>query len=123
MTIIQCDGYNEKDKSEILKGYVWPQLLDRLKFQSNELTLTDEAIHFMIKEYSMQEKGVRTLIRTVESLMTRLNMLRVSSDESMKEYSFYMDVQFPLKIDEKVVKTLLGDLSPKEPDTWIHMYT
>lgn len=122
MTIIQCDGYNEKDKTEILKGYVWPQLLDRLKFEPTELILTDEAIHFMIKEYSMQEKGVRTLIRTVESLMTRLNMLRVSSDESMKEYSFYMDVSFPLKIDEKVVKTLLGDLNPKEPESWIHMY-
>lgn len=123
MTIIQCDGYNEKDKTEILKGYVWPQLLDRLRFDSNELTLTDDAIHFMIKEYSMQEKGVRTLIRTVETLMTRLNMLRVSDEESMKEYPFYMNVSFPLKIDEKVVKTLLCDLNVKEPETWIHMYT
>jgi ATP-dependent Lon protease len=123
MTIIQCDGYNEKDKKEILKGYVWPQLLDRLKFDTSEVTLTDEAIQFMIKEYSMQEKGVRTLIRTVESLMTRLNMLRVSSDESMKEYSFYMDVNFPLQVDEKVVKILLGDLNPKEPETWIYMYS
>lgn len=123
MTIIQCDGYNEKDKTEILKGYVWPQLLDRLKFESTELRLTNEAIHFMIKEYSMQEKGVRTLIRTVETLMTRLNMLRVSDEESMKEYPFYMNVQFPLTIDEKVVKTLLCDLNQKEPETWISMYT
>jgi len=123
MTIIQCDGYNEKDKKEILKGYVWPQLLDRLKFETTDLDLTDEAINFIIKEYSNQEKGVRTLIRTVESLMTRLNMLRVSCEESMKEYSFYMDVAFPLKIDEKVVKILLDDLTPKEPETWVHMYT
>jgi ATP-dependent Lon protease len=32
MTVIQCDGYNEKDKKEILKGYVLPQLLEILKF-------------------------------------------------------------------------------------------
>lgn len=123
MTVIQCDGYNEKDKTEILKGYVWPQLLDRLKFENDEVKLTDDAIHFMIKEFSSQEKGVRTLIRTVETLMTRLNMLRVAYDDSMKEYSFYMDVTFPLTIDEKIVKILLNDLNPKETETWIHMYT
>ncbi len=123
MTIIQCDGYNEKDKKEILKEYVWPQLLDRLKFSKEEVDLTDEAIQFMIREYSNTEKGVRTLIRTVESLITRLNMLRVSFDESMKEYPFYMEVNFPLKVDEKVVKTLLGDLNPKEPETWMLMYS
>lgn len=123
MTIINCEGYNEKDKKEILKGYVWPQLLERLKFEENEIYLTDDAIDFIIKEFSHQEKGVRTLIRTVESMITRLNMLRVSYDESMKQYPFYMDVYFPLTIDEKVVKILLCDLNPKEPETWVHMYT
>lgn len=123
MTMIQCDGYNEKDKIEILKGYVWPQLLDRLKFSLSELVLTDEAVQFIVHEYSTQEKGVRTLIRTIETLITRLNMLRVSCDESMKEYPFYMDVAFPLIIDEKVIRTILCDLNPKEPESWIHMYT
>jgi ATP-dependent Lon protease len=84
---------------------------------------TDEAMQFIIHEYSNEEKGVRTLIRTVENLMTRLNMLRVSCDESMKEYSFYMDVSFPLVIDKKTITTLLGDLTPKDNDSWIHMYS
>ncbi len=77
----------------------------------------------MIHNFSNEEKGVRTLIRTTESLITRLNMLRVSYDESMKAYPFYMDVQFPLVIDEKVIKILLDDLNPKEPETWVHMYS
>ena len=123
MTVIQCDGYDEKDKKEILKGYVWPQLLDRLKFDDKDITLTDDAIHFIIHEFSNQEKGVRTLIRTIENLMTRLNMLRVSYDDSMKDYPFYMDVKFPLTLNEKVVKILLGDLNPKEPESWINMYS
>lgn len=122
MTIIQCDGYNEKDKTEILKGYVWPQILDRLKFTSDEVVLTDDAIQFIVHEYSEQEKGVRTLIRTVEMLMTRLNMLRVVSDDSMKDYPFYMDLSFPLTINEKVVRTILCDLNPKTPESWVHMY-
>lgn len=123
MTIINCDGYNEKDKKEILKDYVLPQLLDRLKFDTSDIIFTDEAMQFLIHEYSNEEKGVRTLIRTVENLMTRLNMLRVSCDESMKEYSFYMQVEFPLVVDKKIITTLLGDLTSKEDDSWIHMYS
>lgn len=123
MTVIQCDGYNEKDKTEILKGHIWPQLLERLRFAPADVAFTEDGLKFLIDEYSKEEKGVRTLIRTVEGLMTRLNMLRVADRETMKDYPFFMDVSFPLQIDEKVIKTLLGDINPKEPETWRSMYT
>lgn len=123
MTIITCSGYNEKDKKEILKGYVWPQLLERLRFNETDVEITDDGMKFLISEYSGEEKGVRTLIRTVESMMTRLNMLRVADSETMKDYSFYMDVEFPLQITEGVIKTLLGELTKKELETWRSMYT
>ena len=122
MQVINCSGYNELDKKEILKNYIWPQLLDRLCFNTNDVHLSDEGIKFLISEFSSDEKGVRSLIRSVESMMTRLNMLRVASNDSMREYSFYMDVQFPIVIDENIIKTLLADFSKKEPDNWQHMY-
>jgi ATP-dependent Lon protease len=71
MTVIHCGGYTENDKKVILKDYIWPQLLDRLKFTVEDVVLTDMAIKHIITEYSGEEKGVRTLIRTVESMMTR----------------------------------------------------
>jgi len=123
MTIIHCDGYNEKDKIEILKGHIWPQLLDRLRFDEKDVAFTEDGLKFLINEYSKEEKGVRTLIRTVEGLMTRLNMLRIADKETMSDYSFFMDVSFPLQIDEKVIKTLLGDINPKEPESWKFMYS
>lgn len=123
MTVIQCDGYNEKDKKEILKGYVWPQLLDRLRFHEEDVFITDAGMTYLISEFSKEEKGVRTLIRTVETMMTRLNMLRVADYETMKDYSFYMEIECPLAIDEKVIQTLIGDISKKEIETWRTMYT
>lgn len=123
MTIISCNGYNEKDKKEILKGYIWPQLLERLRFSNEELEITDDGMKFLISEFSQDEKGVRTLIRTVESMVTRLNMLRVADSETTKNYSFYMDVTFPLKIDEAVIRILLSDINKKELETWKSMYT
>ena len=122
MTVIHCGGYNEKDKTVILKDYIWPHILERLFFKKDDVILSDAAIRFIIEEYSKDEKGVRSLIRTVESMMTRLNMLRVAKHESMKDYKFYMDVSFPLTISESVVKTLLSDFEKKEPETWKSLY-
>jgi len=123
MTIIHCGGYNEKDKMVILKDYVLPEILDRLAFKKDEIVLTDAAAKYMISEFSSEEKGVRTLIRTLENMMTRINMLRVAKDDSMKEYKFYMDVSFPFTITEEVVKKVLCDFDKKEPEVWRTLYT
>jgi ATP-dependent Lon protease len=122
MTIINCEGYSELDKRIILKDYIWSSLLDTLRFDYDQIILKEDAIKYLISEFSSKEKGVRTLIRTVESMMTRLNMLRVANHESMKDYKFYMDISFPLQITESIIKTLLGDVDKKEVETWRLMY-
>jgi ATP-dependent Lon protease len=124
MNVIECGGYDQKDKLEILKNYVWPDILKRLTLKSSDIVFEDDAMKFIIDEYSSTEKGVRNLIRAVETAVTRLNMLRVSKHESMKEYPFYMDVSFPLKMTPQMVKTLLKDnTKKKEDETWRMMYT
>lgn len=124
MNIIECGGYDETDKKEILKNYVWPEMMDRLKFKTDDLVFEDEAMKFVISEYSQTEKGVRNLIRAMETVITRINMLRVSDHESMKEYPFYMEVKFPLKITPKVIQTMMKDTSKtKQEDVWKMMYT
>ena len=123
MNVIHCGGYNEKDKSVILKDYIFPQILERLSFKKEDVVLSEAAVNFMIEEYSKEEKGVRTLIRTVESMMTRINMLRVAKHESMKDYKFYMDIELPLTITEDIVKHVLIDHVKKDPETWRSMYS
>ena len=122
MSVIHCGGYTENDKKVILKDYIWPQLLDRLKFTTSDIILTDPAIKYIITEYSGEEKGVRTLIRTVEGMMTRLNMMRVMQDESVKRYSFYVEYTTPFTLTESSVRKLLTDLAKKDPENWRAMY-
>jgi ATP-dependent Lon protease len=124
MTVIHCSGYSEKDKSVIVRDYIWKEILERLRFESDQIVLTDGAIKYLISEYSTDEKGVRTLIRTIESMMTRINMLRIAKDDSMKDYKFYMDVSFPFKITEDVVKKILCDSdTKKDSEDWRTLYT
>jgi len=123
MTIIHCSGYNEKDKTAILKQHIWTQIQERLRFDPNDVKLTDDAISYLITEFSAHEKGVRSLIRAVETMTTRLNMLRITSDESMKEYEFYLDIKFPLTITRQIAETLLKNYDKKELESWKSMYT
>lgn len=122
MTIIHCDGYSEKDKEVILSQYIFPSLLERLQFTKQDIEVTKECMECMITDYS-QEQGVRSLIRCAETILTRLNMLRIADEETMKEYKFYTKVEFPLKLTPTLIKTLLCDTTKKELETWKSMYT
>ena len=122
MTIIHCGGYSESEKSVILKDFIVPEILERLKFSKSDITLSDLAAKYIISEYSSEEKGVRTLIRSIETMMTRINMLRIAKHESMKEYKFYIDLVLPITITEDIVKKILCDYNKKEPETWRSLY-
>ena len=123
MNVIECGGYDEKDKLQILKNYIWPDIIARLSFSPKDIQFEDDAMKFIIDEYSSNEKGVRNLIRSIETAVTRLNMLRVSKHESMKDYPFYMDVNFPLKLTPQMVKILLKDnMKTKQDESWRMMY-
>lgn len=123
MTVINCSGYGESDKKCILKNHIWPEMMERLNFSAKDVSILDAAMTFLISEYSSEEKGVRCLIRAVETMLTRLNMLRVSDRQAMRDYKFYMDFETPFVITESVVRKLLVDYDEKEVEIWRSLYT
>jgi len=122
MQIIHCSGYSSKEKQSILEDYIWPDLLERLKFSSEDILLNVESSKFLIAEYSSKEQGVRTLIRTAETIITRLNMLRIANEETMKEYKFFINVEFPLQLNPQIIKKLLFDIETKPYEPWRTMF-
>ena len=122
MQVINCAGYNCEDKKNILTKYVWPQILDRIQL-TGQLTLTDDAVSYLIEEFSKDEEGVRTLIRSVESLVTRINLLRIADEATAKEYVFYKKITLPCKIDVDTARHILKDTSTGVNESWRHLYT
>jgi ATP-dependent Lon protease len=121
MHVIHCSGYTADEKKIILTQYVWPQLLERIKM--NEVTISEDAIKFLISEYSKEEEGVRTLMRAVESLLTRINLLRIADEQTAKSYKFYTKITFPLTITTEVAKHILLDMTTVPNESWRHLYT
>jgi ATP-dependent Lon protease len=121
MQVITCSGYTADDKKVILSQYIWPQVLKRLNMEK-DLTITDEAVKFMISEYSNEEEGVRVLIRSVETLVTRINLLRIADEKTAKSYPFYKAVKLPMSITPEDIKALLIE-SKVVNESWRHLYT
>lgn len=122
LTIIQCSGYKEEEKKVIIANYIWPQILKHAGIQSSDLSATEEATEYIIKEYSNGEEGMRNLIRIVEAVVSRVNLLRITDEASAKKYRFYTPIAFPMKLTLDTVKTLLTEVSPKIPEEWRSMY-
>jgi hypothetical protein len=121
MQVINCAGYTADDKRSIVKQYVWPQVLERINMK-DDLTITDDAIKFMISEYSHEEEGVRVLIRAVETLVTRINLLRIADEKTAKTYPFYKAVKLPMMITPEDVKSILVE-QKQINESWRQLYT
>jgi len=122
MQIITCSGYTWEEKASIVNQYIWPQILERIQLK-DQLTISEEAIKFLISEFSKEEEGVRTLIRTVETLVTRINLLRIAGETTAKKYSFYTAIKLPLTITPDLCRRILEDTVRSGNESFRHMYT
>jgi ATP-dependent Lon protease len=122
MQIINCSGYTWEEKASIVNQYIWPQILDRIQLK-DQLSISEDAIKFLISEYSKEEEGVRTLIRSVETLVTRINLLRIASESTAKKYTFYTPIKLPLTITPDLAKHVLQDSMRTTNESWRQLYT
>jgi ATP-dependent Lon protease len=120
MQVITCTGYSADDKFQIVDKYIWPQMLERTNFK--DLTIKPDAIKFLIREYSSEEEGVRTLIRALETLTTRINLLRIADETTAKSYKFYTKIGTSCCIDTDMATHILQDMSPQHNESWRHIY-
>jgi ATP-dependent Lon protease len=120
MQVINCSGYSADEKKIIVTQYVWPQVLDRIKV---DVKISDAAVKFLIDEYSKEEEGVRTLIRAVDTLVTRINLLRIADEETAKSYKFYTKINLPCTIDTELARHILQDIQTKNDENWRSLYS
>ena len=121
MQVITCTGYSADDKFQIVEKYIWPQMLERTNFK--DLTIKQDAIKFLIREYSSEEEGVRTLIRALETLTTRINLLRIADETTAKAYKFYTKIGPACCIDTDMARHILQDMNSNPNESWKHLYT
>ncbi len=71
MEIIEVSGYTEIEKLAIARNYLVPKALDAHGLEAEHLTITDDALRRVIREYT-EESGVRNLEREIGSLCRKV---------------------------------------------------
>jgi ATP-dependent Lon protease len=71
MEIIEIGGYTEDEKLGIARGFLVPKQREFHGLQEDQLTLTDDALLKLIREYT-REAGVRNLEREIASLCRKV---------------------------------------------------
>jgi ATP-dependent Lon protease len=94
MEVIRLPGYTDDEKLHIARNYLVPKQLMLNGLKNNELAVTDQAIHEIVRHYT-REAGVRNLERdianicrkVVKKLITKKNLKKVTvTGKSVERY-------------------------------------
>lgn len=101
MVTIKAAGYTQADKIAICKNHMIPKILQEYGFKDHEIKFNDDVIRSIIS-LTDDEHGVRNLKRSLEDIVSQLNVVRLLQTpifEKDKE-----PINFPLSVTDKIVR-------------------
>jgi ATP-dependent Lon protease len=109
MFMIQTNKLKEEDKLVVAKDYLIEGIFKDMGVDREELIFGDDVIMYIVKTFS-QEEGVRNLKRAFQTIIGKLNIIRITKKGSLRnlDLPFEMDdFEFPLEITESIVNKLI----------------
>lgn len=97
MEVIRLPGYTEDEKVNIAKNYLIPRGVKQNGLKKDELTITDNAIHQIVRRYT-REAGVRNLEREIAKICRKVVKKAV---ENPKKHA-------PITVDDSKLSDYLG---------------
>ena len=108
-----------EEKIVISKDYLIPSLCKEVAIKEEDIVFDEDIIKYIIENYS-KEDGVRNLRRTFETILSKLNIIRITQTCNIGdlELPFKIDnFKLPLQINKDIIKNLvdLGKIEDEDP--------
>jgi ATP-dependent Lon protease len=108
MYVIKTEGYSTPQKTIIAKQYLSKSIRQNISFTEEEVMFTDAAIQYIIDHFTGDEKGVRNLKRSLETIYSKLNLFRLMRPGSnLFTNDLPLTVSFPYTVTPDTVRLLL----------------
>jgi len=106
MEILEIPGYTRREKLAIARQHLIPKQLEEHGLKPEQLTITDEAVEELIEHYT-REAGVRSLERTVASVIRGVAVKVAEGDTSPRQIKSEDDLREflgPIKYTSEVAE-------------------
>jgi ATP-dependent Lon protease len=113
--VIKTQDFSKKDKIQIAKDYIIPELVETVGFKEGEIIISDEIYDYIMTKVP-QEKGVRKFKELLRTLFMKINVNRYIHDIPYKICNF----QLPLNVTREIVDNLIK--SKQNDTTHLSMY-
>jgi len=111
MEILEIPGYTRREKLAIARQHLIPKQLEEHGLSEEQLKITDEAVEELIEHYT-REAGVRSLERTIASVIRGVAVKVAEGDKSAHEvkteedlHEFLGPVKFTSEVAERTEET------------------
>jgi len=121
--IIETNGFNTNDKVKIARDYIINQSLKEVGLEESDIVFTDDVLNHIATMFSL-EPGVRKFKQCLETIILRINMLKLTGlDSSALDLPYKIDnLSFPFTPNIKNIDNLLSGYSQKDSG-YLTMYT
>jgi ATP-dependent Lon protease len=104
MVVVRLAGYNKKEKQAIAEQYLLPAALKEVNL-TEKVAISSEVIAHVLDQYAGDETGVRELKRCIETIVQKINMLRIFNS---KDLPFHIkDFQLPFVVKKDHIDLFL----------------
>jgi len=97
MIVINVNGYNTDEKIILAKDYIIPEILKQYNLNKNDILFSNDLLKYIINDIE-NEDGVRNLKRTINNIVSWINMMIYVPVDSIK-------ISLPFNVSNKFYDT------------------
>ena len=106
LTLIETDGFSIDDKLNIFKKYLYPRICKKIGISEDTVVFSNENVKYIIDSHTEEEKGVRSLNKCTENIISVINLLLLTNDKELLDYDIDVSNK-PIKITEKIINEII----------------
>jgi ATP-dependent Lon protease len=113
---IGVEGYTGKEKNVIAREFLLPKIRTCLVLDPSKVLVPDETLDYINSVYTEEEKGVRNLKRCLETVFTKINLLKLMRPGAeLFDKEMNLDIEYPFTVTIEIVKKLVKNIKSTVP--------
>ena len=125
---INVEGYNVKDKIQIVQNYLLPRAIKNIGRKENEITISGENALYLVNKIDKNEnKGVRNLEKTIKDMVNKIHFLVSNKKDGSLQIGFNITFnikeinKYPVQITKESIDKFVEDTN-KEDEVYLNMF-